>query len=59
LPADVKTGLEKQAAGGKISMVESLTKHDQLVAYEAVVQTNGKKREVQVGPNGQPLSHEE
>ena len=30
-----------------------------LVAYEAQVTTNGKRSEVQVGPDGKPLDHEE
>jgi hypothetical protein len=29
------------------------------VAYEAVVQTAGKRKEIQVGPDGKPLAHEE
>jgi hypothetical protein len=36
-----------------------LTKHDKLVAYEAKVQTAGKKKEIQVDPDGKPLAHEE
>jgi uncharacterized membrane protein YkoI len=59
LPAAVKDGLQGKAGKGKISKVESLTKHDKLVAYEAVVQTDGKKKEIQVGPDGKPLDHEE
>ncbi len=59
LPADVKTGLQAKAGKGKILKVESLTKKDKLVAYEAQVETNGKKSEVQVGPDGRPLDHEE
>jgi hypothetical protein len=59
LPADVKAGLEAKAGKGKISKVESLTKKGKIVAYEAVVVTNGKKAEVQVGPDGKPLDHEE
>jgi len=55
----VKDGLQAKAGAGKIIKVESLTKHDQLVAYEAKVQTDGKKKEIQVGPDGQPLAHEE
>ena len=39
--------------------VESLTKHDQLVAYEAQVTTGGKKSEIQVGPDGGRLTHPE
>ena len=59
LPAAVKTALQAKAGDGKILKVESLTKHGTLVAYEAKVQTAGKKKEIQVGPNGQPLDHEE
>jgi hypothetical protein len=59
LPADVKSGLAAKAGSGKITKVESITKHDKLVAYEAQVRTNGKRSEVQVGPDGKPLDHEE
>ena len=59
LPPAVKAGLQSKAGSGKIVKVESLTKHDKLVAYEAQVNTNGKKSEVQVGPDGKPLDHEE
>jgi uncharacterized membrane protein YkoI len=59
LPAAVKAGLQAKAGDGKIAKVESLTKHDKLVAYEAKVRTTGKKKEIQVGPDGKPLDHEE
>lgn len=59
LPVAVKQGLQTQAGQGKIVKVESLTKHDRLVAYEAKVQEKGKRREIQVGPDGKPLDHEE
>jgi hypothetical protein len=59
LSAEVKAGLQAKAGKGKILKVESLTKKDKLVAYEAQVDTNGKKSEVQVGPDGKPLDHEE
>jgi len=59
LSPEVKAGLEAKAGKGKILKVESLTKKDKLVAYEAQVETNGKKSEVQVGPDGKPLDHEE
>ena len=59
LSADVKTGLQAKAGKGKILKVETITKKDKLVAYEAKVDTNGKKSEVQVGPDGKPLDHEE
>jgi hypothetical protein len=59
LAAEVKAGLQAKAGKGKILKVESLTKKDKLVAYEAQVDTNGKRSEVQVGPDGKPLDHEE
>ena|SRR5215472_9458998 len=59
LPANVKAGLTARAAGARILKVESLTKNGKLVAYEAKVETAGKKSEIQVGPDGKPLDHEE
>jgi len=59
LPAEVQAGLQAKAGGGKITKVESITKKDKLDAYEAKVLTDGKKSEVQVGPDGKPLDHEE
>jgi uncharacterized membrane protein YkoI len=59
LSANVKAGLAAKAAGGKILKVESLTKNGKLVAYEAKVETAGKKSEIQVGTDGKPLDHEE
>ncbi len=59
LPVEVRDGLQKKAGAGKITKVESLTKKGKLVAYEAQVRTNGKKSEVQVGPDGKPLAHPE
>ena len=59
LSPEVKAGLQAKAGKGKILKVESLTKKDKLVAYEAQVEINGKKSEVQVGPDGKPLDHEE
>ena len=59
LSAEVKAGLQAKAGKGKIVKIESLTKKGKLVAYEARVETNGKKSEVQVGPDGKPLDHEE
>ncbi len=59
LSSELKAGLQAKAGKGKLVKVESLTKKDKLVAYEAQVLTNGKKSEVQVGPDGKPLDHEE
>jgi len=59
LPAEVQAGLQTKAGTGRITRVESITKHGKLVAYEAKVVTAGKRSEVQVGPDGKPLDHEE
>ena len=59
LPAVVKEGLQSQAGEGKLTKVESITKRDNLVAYEAQILTGKKRSEVQVGPDGKPLDHEE
>jgi len=59
LPLAVRAGLQAQAGNGTLVKVETLTKKGKLVAYEAQVLTKCKKSEVQVGPNGKPLGHEE
>ena len=59
LPAAVRQELLAKTASGKLLRVESLTKQGKLVAYEAQVITNGKKSEIQVGPHGKPLDHQE
>ena len=59
LPAVVKAGLQAKAGQGKLVKVETITKKDKLVAYEAQVTKGGKKSEVQVGPDGKSLEHEE
>jgi hypothetical protein len=42
-----------------MTRVESLTKAGKIVAYEADVKNGSKHSEVQVGPNGNKLAHEE
>jgi hypothetical protein len=59
LPAAVREGLQNAAAGGRLGKVESVTRHGTLVAYEARVLTKGKSTEIQVGPDGKPLTHPE
>jgi hypothetical protein len=55
----VRDGLQAKTGKGKLVKVESLTKNGKLVAYEAKVVIDGKRLEVQVGPDGKPLDHEE
>lgn len=59
LAGDVRDGLQKKAGKGTITKIESITKNGKIVAYEAQVKTAGRHSEVQVGPDGKPLDHEE
>lgn len=59
LSKDVQAALTAKAGGAKITKVESLTKQNKLVAYEAATLKGTKRGEIQVGPNGGKLAHEE
>ncbi len=59
LPVAVQDALKKNASRGTISLVESLTKNGQLVAYEAQVKHGKRRSEIQVGPNGEKLKRPE
>jgi uncharacterized membrane protein YkoI len=59
LSPGVQAGLKKAAGTGTLGKVESLAKNGKVVAYEAKVTKGGKKSEVQVGPKGEKLAHEE
>lgn len=59
LPAQIVSALRKRAGRGQITKVESVRKNGTVVAYEAQVHTAGKHSEIQVGPNGEALLHEE
>ena len=59
LSPEVKAALTAKAKGGTVKKVESLHKQDKLVAYEAQIDKSGRHSEIQVGPNGQALHHEE
>ena len=52
LPEAVKVSIEKQAGKRKIVSVESVTKDNHIVAYEAKVQGAGKPSEIKVAPDG-------
>ena len=59
LPAPVQKALTAKAGAAKITKVESLTKKGKLVAYEAATLKGKKTGEIQVGPSGENLKHEE
>jgi hypothetical protein len=52
LPPAVQSGLKSAAGKGTITTVESVTRQDKLVEYEAHVRTGGKTREIIIGPDG-------
>jgi hypothetical protein len=52
IPAAAKAAIEKKAAGGKISMVETMTKGSATLYEAAYTDKNGKKHEVLVKPDG-------
>ena len=51
-PPAVKAEFEKQAGKGKIVKVESVTKDNSIVAYEAHIKRDGKLTEIKVGTDG-------
>ncbi len=59
LSPEVRQAITAKAKGAQVTKVESLTKKGKLVAYEAATLKGSKKGEVQVGPGGEALHHEE
>jgi hypothetical protein len=59
LSQPVQSALAARAHGAKITKVEALHKKGALVAYEAATLKGTHHGEIQVGPEGQALSHEE
>ena len=58
LPPAAKGGIVKHAGKGRILVVESITKDNTIVAYEAHVRTAGKISEIKVDPDGKLLPPE-
>jgi uncharacterized membrane protein YkoI len=58
LPPAARAEIVKQAGKGRILTVESITKNNVIVAYEAHVKTAGKISEIKVDPDGKPLPPE-
>lgn len=56
LPPDVRVTIEQGAAGGKVLKVESISKGNSVVMYEAVVRKAGKRSEIKVAPDGKLMS---
>ncbi|MFY9609303.1 MAG: hypothetical protein WAU45_11905 [Blastocatellia bacterium] len=58
LPVTVKAEIDRHVGAGKITMVESVSKNNVVVAYEAHIRTGKKYSEVKVGSDGQLISTE-
>ena len=58
LPPAARAEIVRQAGKGRILMVESITKNNAIVAYEAHVKTAGKISEIKVDPYGKTLPPE-
>ncbi len=56
LPPAAKSEIVKRAGKGRIVMVESITKDNAVIAYEAHVKTAGKISEIKVDPDGKPIT---
>lgn len=59
VPPLVLQAITAQAGAAPVSRVERITKLGTVVAYEARYTVNGQRKEMQVGPNGEKLEHEE
>lgn len=58
IPAVVKAEIDRHVGAGRIVMVESISKNNVVVAYEAHIKTGKKYTEVKVGSDGQLISTE-
>jgi len=57
LPPEVKSAIVRQAGKGRIMLVESISKGNSVVAYEAQISTAGKKSEIKVDTTGKPITN--
>jgi uncharacterized membrane protein YkoI len=56
VPAPVKAAVEKAASGGgKITKLEEVKKGGKVTGYEATVVKNGKKKSLELNPDGTPV----
>jgi uncharacterized membrane protein YkoI len=58
LPPAARSEIVRQTGKGRILIVESVTKNNAIVAYEAHVRNAGKILEIKVDPDGKPIPPE-
>jgi len=56
LPPAAMAEIMRRAGKGKVLLVESITRNNAIMAYEAHVKTAGKISEIKVDPDGKPLA---
>jgi hypothetical protein len=56
LPPAVRTEIQKRAGAGRITSIESITKNNAIVAYEAHVRSGKKSQEIKVDPEGRLIT---
>jgi hypothetical protein len=52
VPAAVADAIAKAAHGGKVGMIESVTRGDAIASYETTITSKGHRREVAFSPQG-------
>jgi hypothetical protein len=55
LPAAAGESLSKSIAGAKLVKLESISRNNAIVAYEATIKKSGKTSEIKVSPDGKPF----
>ncbi len=55
VPAAVADATAKAAHGGKVGMIESVTRGDAIASYETTITSKGQRREVAFTPQGVPV----
>ncbi len=59
LPSAVKAEIKKQAGRGRILKIESITKNEAIVAYEALIRSQRKLKEIKIDPDGKLLPEDD
>ena len=55
IPAPARAAIEKEASGGKITLVEKVTKGTDVKYEAAITPKSGKKKEVSFSADGSPV----
>lgn len=59
LPSAVKAEIKKQTGRGRILKIESITKKNAIVAYEALIRSQRKLKEIKIDPDGKLMPEDD